>query len=88
MSQKSTDLTRQFDEAGLGLGLCDLVQSNLVCHFICEFKTTSQIEAPTLRKNLVLHSSKDGNIIPVCVKQEQAVSSMIVPNFYPFHSLL
>jgi hypothetical protein len=43
----------------LGLALLGLVQSNLVGHFICEFKCQLQ------QKNLVLHSSKYGNIIQI-----------------------
>jgi hypothetical protein len=43
ISQTSADLTRQFGDTGLGLALCGQIQSDLVWHFICEFKTTSQI---------------------------------------------
>ena len=43
ISQKSADLTRQFGEADLGLAVRGQFQSDLVCHFICELKTTSQI---------------------------------------------
>jgi hypothetical protein len=48
-----------FDCLALGLALLGLVQSDLVGHFICEFKCQLQ------QKNLVLHSSKYCNIIQV-----------------------
>jgi hypothetical protein len=34
------------------------VQNNLVQHFICEFRTTSNTSAPNIK---VLHSNKHGN---------------------------
>jgi len=86
--QKSTDLTRQFGDAGHGLALCGQIHGDLVRRFICEFKTTSQIWVPTLRKNIrVLHSSKYGNIIQVHIKHMKRLSLVWSP-LTSTHSIL
>ena len=58
--QKSTDLTWQFGDAGLGLAPHGQVWSDPIWCLIHKLKTTSHICAPNLRENLVLHSSKYG----------------------------
>jgi hypothetical protein len=70
ISQKSAALTWWFGSAGPGLTPHGPVQNDQVQCFMCEFKMTSHIWAPNLRKkNLVLHWSKYGNILDAGNKQ-------------------
>ena len=55
--QGSANLT-WFGDAGLCVDPHELVQCGPVLRFICEFKTTSFIQVPNLRKKPILHSSK------------------------------